>query len=59
MKQISKEDFSKILKRNGYKYIRCKGSHFVYENDKGNHITISLHLKSVVMQRLIKENNLI
>ena len=58
MKQISREDFLKILKKNDYRCIRCKGSHFVYEHPNGNHITVSLNLKSVVYQRLIKENNL-
>lgn len=58
MKQISREDFLKILRKNDYKYVRSKGSHFIYENPDGNHITISLNLKSIVYQRLIKENNL-
>ena len=59
MKQISRERFIKILKNNGYEHIRTKGSHSIYKNSEGNHITVSLNLKSVVYQRLIKENNLV
>lgn len=58
MRQYSQRDFVKILKRNGYSLIRHKGSHSIYYNEKGNHISIPKTIKSVIAQRLIKENNL-
>ena len=58
MKQYTLREFIKILKFNGFWYDRCSGSHTIYINNKGRHISIPKSLKSVVIQRLIKENNL-
>lgn len=52
-------DFVPILRRNGYLYARCKGSHFVFINrESGKHISINKDLNEMVRERLIKENNL-
>lgn len=59
MKQYTLQEFDKILNNNGFFYNRCRGSHFVYINKSGKHISIPRHLRCVIAQRLIKENNLI
>lgn len=57
-KTYSKREFEQILNNNGYEYIRCRGSHFIYK--KGNR-TISLpkNLNKMISKRLIKENALL
>lgn len=52
-------EFESILLRNGFKFIRTKGSHFIYMN-RTSHKTIAVnqHLNRMVRERLIKENNL-
>lgn len=50
-------EFEPILKANGYREIRSRGSHFMYGNGK-NHITVNKDLNKMVQLRLIKENNL-
>lgn len=47
-----------MLKKNGYSYLRSKGGHFIYVNDKGIHITVPLRIKAVIARRLIKEHDL-
>ena len=51
-------EFELILKANGYREIRSKGSHFIYSNGN-NQITVNKDLNKMVRRRLIKENNLI
>lgn len=53
-------EFEPILLKNGYKFTRCKGSHFIYMN-RISHKVISVNkdLNKMVKERLIKENNLI
>lgn len=58
MKQYTSREFTKIVKSNGFKYNRSSGSHFIYVNDKGRHISIPKKLECVIARRLIKENNL-
>ena len=58
MKQWTHEEFCKLCERNGYYYSRNNGSHAIYVNDKGNHISVPLRIASVIAQRLIKENDL-
>lgn len=51
-------EFIKLLKANGYEYVRSKGDHAIYSNGS-NHIAITKPtIKGVIVQRLIKENNL-
>lgn len=59
MKQYTRREFIKIVEKNDFRYTRCKGSHSIYTNKTGNHISIPYKLESVIARRLIKENNLI
>ena len=54
------DDFVRMLKRNGYTICkgRGNGSHSIYVNKEGNHISVPLRIKAVIARRLIKENNL-
>ena len=58
MKQWTHKEFVKLIENNGYSFKRCKGSHYIYENKEGRHITIPKQLNSVIALRLIKENKL-
>ena len=58
MKQYTRREFVKVFKSNGFRYERSKGSHDLYYNDSGRHISIPKTLASVIAHRLIKENNL-
>ena len=58
MKQWTHKEFVKLVEHNGYFLKRCKGSHCIYENNKGRHISIPIHLNSVIARRLVKENKL-
>lgn len=52
-------EFIPILRKNGYVYARCKGSHFTYINRiTHRQITVNKDLNRMVRERLIKENNL-
>lgn len=57
---IKYRDFVKLLKRNGYALDRISGSHEVFVNNKGEHISISHHaeINAMLARRLIRENNL-
>ena len=58
MKQYTQKEFIKIVERNGFQYDRYNGSHAIYVNDEGRHISIPKNLECVIARRLIKENNL-
>lgn len=58
MKQYTQKEFIKICIANGFYYSRHNGSHAIYVNDKGRHISIPHNLECVIARRLIKENNL-
>lgn len=58
MKQRTQKEFIKICIANGFYYARHNGSHAIYINDKGRHISIPHNLECVIARRLIKENNL-
>ena len=61
MRRLTKEmrEFEPLLLRNGYKLVRCHGSHFVYMN-RNTHRIIPMNkdLNRMVRERLIKEYNL-
>ena len=59
MKQYTHKEFIKLAIKNGYTLDRVKGSHSIYINSAGNHISIPKNLECVIALRLIKENNLI
>jgi predicted RNA binding protein YcfA (HicA-like mRNA interferase family) len=59
--RISKEmrEFVPVLHKNGFRLARSHGSHFVYINRiTHKHISVNKNLNRMVMERLIKENNL-
>lgn len=52
-------EFEPILYRNGYRFVRYKGSHFIYMNRTSHKIiTVNKDLNRMVRERLIKENKL-
>lgn len=59
MFQYSKREFDKVLRQNGFHYVRNSGSHSIYENDRGKHISVPPSMNMCVIRRLIRENNLI
>lgn len=55
----SKRKIRKILKNNGYELHHQTGSHLVYRNEQGRHLTVTVdECNKMVFQRLIKEHNL-
>lgn len=54
------DDFIRMLKKNGYTLAKGRGmgSHSIYQNEAGNHISVPRKIKAVIARRLIKENNL-
>jgi len=61
MRKFSTRDFQKVLKKNGYKLDRTKGSHMIYKNDAGEHIAIyqcGRGLAPSVTHKLIRDHNL-
>lgn len=55
----SKRKIRKILKNNGYELHHQSGSHLIYKNEDGRHLTITVDdCNKMVFQRLIKEHNL-
>lgn len=58
MKQWTHEEFCRMAERNGFYYMRSNGSHSIYVNKEGHHMSIPLKLACVIARRLIKENNL-
>lgn len=58
MRQYTRREFVKIVKANGFEYRRSHGSHDIYYNKSGRHISIPETLVDVIARRLIKENKL-
>lgn len=57
--RLTKEmrEFVPILKKNGYRLARSRGSHFVFINyNTHKHISVNANLNAMVRLRLIKEN---
>lgn len=61
MRQYTYVEMTKIIKRNGYTYVRSTGDHFVYKRDGKDTIVLvkKKHINPCIARRLIKENNLI
>ena len=59
MRQYTRREFVKLVRQNGFEYMRSHGSHDIYYNKEGRHITIPHTLIDVIARRLIKENSLI
>lgn len=59
MKQYTRREFVKLVRQNGFEYVRSRGGHDIYYNKEGRHISIPYTLVDVIARRLIRENNLI
>ena len=59
MKKYTRREFIKLVRQNGFEYVRSKGGHDIYYNNKGRHISIPQTLVDVIARRLIRENKLI
>lgn len=55
MKQYTRREFVKLVRQNGFEYVRSHGSHDIYYNKEGRHITIPQTLVDVIARRLIRE----
>lgn len=51
--------FTKLLISNGYHRTRIRGSHYIFENENGNTISVNKDINRMVKTRLIKENHLV
>lgn len=60
MLEWTRDNFIRMVRKNGYTLDKSRGngSHSIYINADGNHISVPLRVKAVVARRLIKENNL-
>lgn len=58
MKQFKFREFTQVLKLNGYTLNRWNGDHAIYVNSSGRHISVPRTMVGVIINRLIKENNL-
>ncbi len=59
MKEYSFRSFERILKKNGYRYQRTTGSHYIYKGKGGEAVVVPYHLKAVISNKIIRENNLV
>lgn len=50
--------FTRLLVNNGYKRVRIRGSHYIYENAEGNTIVANKDINKMVKRRLINQYNL-
>ena len=44
-----------IMSKNGWRLDRQKGSHRIYVNDKGEHISLSVRCNKILFQKMIKK----
>lgn len=58
MKQWTYLKFARVLRANGFAIARYNGDHNIFKNSEGAHISVPVHLVSVIANRLIKENKL-
>lgn len=59
-KHYTKREMEKILKKNGWEIVRYKGSHAIYHNDKGQHLSIGrCNYNAIIFQRLIKQYDMV
>ena len=56
-KSYTRKEFVQILNKNGFEYVRCKGSHFVYKRN-GETVSVPKNLNKMIGLRLVKEHNL-
>lgn len=59
-KTYNDRDIQRILRNNGFVFQRQTGSHNIYTNAVGEHVTVRFtNCNKMIWQRLIKEYNLI
>lgn len=58
LRQWTRREFCSVLKNNGFQLKRYSGSHSIYLNSDGKHISVPRCLNACIALRLIKENNL-
>lgn len=58
MRQWKIQEFLKVLEKNGYYYSRHSGSHYIYVNKNGRHISVPRKPVDVICRRLVKEYEL-
>lgn len=58
MKQWNLKMLIKVVENNGYHFNRYSGSHMIYRNNNGYHISIPRNLKCITAQKLVKKYNL-
>lgn len=54
---MTRRRFEQLLNKNGYEFVRSKGSHFIYKKG-GDIVVIPLRLNRMIGRRLIKEHRL-
>ena len=47
MNSINYRDFERILFEDGFRLVRVKGGHYVYENEKGQHFVLPKSRKEI------------
>lgn len=59
MYNYKRREINLIMKNNGYKLDHYTGSHAIYKNDRGQHISIgTCHCNGAIMHKLSKTHNL-
>lgn len=59
-KTYNNRDIQRILRKNGFAFDRQTGSHVIYTNEAGQHMTVRFRdCNKMVWQRMIKEYNLV
>lgn len=59
MRVVTYKECQKVLKYNGFHIDHYSGSHAIYKNDRGKHISIKVgSVNPCVWRRLVRENSL-
>ena len=59
MREVTYKECQLILKYNGFYFDHQSGSHAIYKNERGKHISIKVtSVNACIWRRLVKENNL-
>lgn len=59
MREVTYKECQLILKHNGFFLDHHSGSHAIYKNERGKHISIKVgKVNACVWRRLVKENSL-
>ena len=54
VKSLTFREVQVILKNNGY-YVKKKGGHWIFENDKGQVISLPYHSKAMSIKTVLRE----